>query len=364
MMLRCCLHHTGMRLLVTLAILALGCRAEEATEEPNAEGEEDGKKSKRDIVAQYSYCKEDNCYELLDVTKESKLPAIKRKYRHLAAEWHPDKNPDPRAKEIFQKYANAYEVLSSPEMRSNYDYLLAHPYEFPMFFMRYSKPKYMPKSDLRFVLLLTLFIISAIQYLFKRSQYQTFLEAMKKDPKYQDRLRKLVAEQATKVAAVKKSGFRGDVGTTKGKKEAPKAEELEKRKKKAEEMLAEELAGQMPPMPKVSDTIAVDVFKLPLTLSYALLWFVKFSLMRMEYGPEERDYLTRRALQLSEAEWNASAEEEKAEYIEKELWVADKLAAWEAELAASSGAVSKSGKEKKLERAKKKGPLGHVGMLE
>ena len=75
-------------------------------------------------------------------------------------------------------------------------------------------------------------------------------------------------------------------------------------------------------------------------------------------------YLTRRALQLSEAEWNASAEEEKAEYIEKELWVADKLAAWEAELAASSGAVSKSGKEKKLERAKKKGPLGHVGMLE
>lgn len=54
---------------------------------------------------------------------------------------HPDKNPDPRAKELFQKYANAYDVLSSAAMRDNYDYLLDHPYEFPMHFMRFSRAK-------------------------------------------------------------------------------------------------------------------------------------------------------------------------------------------------------------------------------
>eukprot|EP00966_Prymnesium_polylepis_P296544 6850887-Prymnesium_polylepis.1 len=52
---------------------------------------------------------------------------------------------------------------------------------------------------------------------------------MKRDPRYQDRLKQLVAAQETKAAAVKKSGFRGDVGSAKGKKETPKAEELEVR---------------------------------------------------------------------------------------------------------------------------------------
>ena len=98
---------------------------------------------------------EDNCYELLGVKKDAGGLPIKRAYRKLASEWHPDKNPDPRAKTLFQKYANAYEVLSSPQMRENYDYLLDHPYEFPGHFMRFSRASYMPKSDLRFVMLLT-----------------------------------------------------------------------------------------------------------------------------------------------------------------------------------------------------------------
>lgn len=349
---------------VGVLLLALGCRAQEegAGQDEGSEGE----RTKQDEILQHSYCESDNCYELLGVTEKSKLPAIKRKYRALAAEWHPDKNPDPRAREFFQKYAQAYEVLSNSEMRAKYDYLLGHPHEFPTFFMRYSKPVYMPKSDLRFVLVLTILIISAMQYLFKQSQYETTLSAMKKDPRYQDRLKQLVAEQATKTAVVKKSGFRGDVGTTKGKKETPKAEELEKRKKEAEEALEVELASVMPPKPKVSDTIAVDVFKLPLTAGAALSWFVKFTVLRMEYGEDEKEYLTRKATGLTEADWNASDEEEKAELIAKELWLPDNLAAWEEELATQSKLDSprKSGKEKQLARKLKKGNVGNVGMLE
>jgi len=233
-----------------------------------------------------------------------------------------------------------------------------------MFFMRYSKPKYMPKSDLRFVLLLTIVIISAIQYLFKRSQYDTTLSAMKKDPRYQDRLKQLVAEQGAKKVAVKTGGFRGDAGTTKGKKETVKDEEKEKRLKIAEEMMEKELAGVLPPEPKFSDTVAVDVFKLPITLGGAISWVVKFKLLRMEYGVVEKEYLTRKAVGLTEAEWNVADEEEKEEYVAKELWIAENLVAWEEEIAPSADSPTKSGKEKRLERKKKKGPIGNVGMLE
>ena len=42
----------------------------------------------------------------------------------------------------FDGYRNpSLQVLSSSEMRDNYDYLLDHPYEFPMHFMRFSRAK-------------------------------------------------------------------------------------------------------------------------------------------------------------------------------------------------------------------------------
>ena len=48
-------------------------------------------------------------------------------------------------------------------MRENYDYLLDPPYEFPGHFLRFSRASYMPKSDLRFVMVLTVLTLSAMQ---------------------------------------------------------------------------------------------------------------------------------------------------------------------------------------------------------
>ena len=48
-------------------------------------------------------------------------------------------------------------------MRENYDYLLDHPYEFPGHILRFSRASYMPKSDLRFVIVLTVLTLSAMQ---------------------------------------------------------------------------------------------------------------------------------------------------------------------------------------------------------
>lgn len=61
-------------------------------------------------------------YEVLGVGREAGDSEIKKAYRRLAMENHPDRNPgDGTAEERFKEAANAYKVLSDPEQRSRYD---------------------------------------------------------------------------------------------------------------------------------------------------------------------------------------------------------------------------------------------------
>ncbi len=61
-------------------------------------------------------------YDVLGVSPAATADEIKQAYRRLARESHPDRNPDdPTAEERFKALAAAYEVLSDPERRANYD---------------------------------------------------------------------------------------------------------------------------------------------------------------------------------------------------------------------------------------------------
>ena len=57
-------------------------------------------------------------YKLLNVSKEASDSEIKKSYRKLAKENHPDKGGDP---EKFKQIAEAYEVLSNKDKRTQYD---------------------------------------------------------------------------------------------------------------------------------------------------------------------------------------------------------------------------------------------------
>jgi molecular chaperone DnaJ len=61
-------------------------------------------------------------YKALEVSKEASQDEIRRSYRRLARKFHPDANPgDKKAEERFKEIQHAYEVLSNPEKRREYD---------------------------------------------------------------------------------------------------------------------------------------------------------------------------------------------------------------------------------------------------
>ncbi|GAB1418488.1 hypothetical protein MASR2M12_12530 [Bacteroidales bacterium] len=79
-------------------------------------------------------------YKILGLSTSATKEEIKKAYRKLALEWHPDKNKSPNAHEIFIKINEAYLILYDEQARAKYDK------EYEFFFGKQQKAE-QPKED-------------------------------------------------------------------------------------------------------------------------------------------------------------------------------------------------------------------------
>lgn len=74
------------------------------------------------VVPVYPIMTNTSYYDILQVPSTATSLDIKKAYRRLALQYHPDRNPDPHAQQHFQQVGEAYACLSDPEQRRHYDH--------------------------------------------------------------------------------------------------------------------------------------------------------------------------------------------------------------------------------------------------
>lgn len=137
------------------------------------------------------YCGRNNCYDVLEVTREATKQEIARSYRKLAKQFHPDlhrgQDAKEKAEEQFKIIATAYEILKDDESRTDYDYMLDNPDQYYAHYYRYYRRRMAPKVDVRIVIIVTISIISAIQYYSGWQRYDEAIKYFMTVPKYRNR---------------------------------------------------------------------------------------------------------------------------------------------------------------------------------
>ncbi|XP_057669234.1 dnaJ homolog subfamily C member 25 homolog [Diorhabda carinulata] len=269
------------------------------------------------------YCGKENCYDVLEITREATKSEISKNYRKLAKQYHPDLHRTPEAKEKaeerFKIIANAYEILKDEETRTDYDYMLDNPDEYYAHYYRYYRRRVAPKVDVRIVLIVTISIISAIQYYSGWQRYDTAIKYFMTVPKYRNKALEIAKEDGLLLH---------DKKARKSKKES---------KEETEGIIKRVIEDKMDikgayAKPTIMDILWIQLIMLPYTITkyiyWNLSWFWRHTVLKQEYNDEEKLYIIRKFMKMSEHQFNSQEDDKKQEFLDQELWIREKFNEW------------------------------------
>lgn len=270
------------------------------------------------------YCGQENCYDVVQVTRESTKSEISKSYRKLARLYHPDlhrgKEAKLEAEEKFKALANAYEILKDDESRADYDYMLDNPDEYYAHYYRYYKRRVAPKVDVRIVILVTISIISVVQYYSAWQRYESAITYFSTIPKYRNKAQDIA----------KQEGLLPDQTKRGGKKQKVSKDDVEQIIKKVIENKMD-IKGAYA-KPKISDLVWVQLIILPYTLALYIYWYISWmwrhSILKQPYNDEEKLYIIRKYLKMGQQQFDSQDDEKKQEYLDRQLWIKDNFNEW------------------------------------
>ncbi|KAK4320241.1 hypothetical protein Pmani_008892 [Petrolisthes manimaculis] len=301
------------------------------------------------------YCGENNCYDLLEVTRDATKQDIKRAFRAIASKTHPDKFLDPDEKKVaeerFRKLSSAYDILRDDEAREDYDYMLDNPEQFYRNVYRAWRRRMAPKVDVRIVIAVTVTLISLVQYYSGWTKYNEALKYFSVVPKYRIQAIELARQEGLLVTDKKKLR-----GMTK--------DEI---KEQEEQVILHVIERKMDirgvyAKPTYRDILWVQLVFLPYWIMQYICWYLcwvwKFWILKEEYGPEEKMYIMRKFMGYSHGQFEALDEAVKEDYMNRELWIRENFDVWKAEQDMEAKAkLSQSGRYKAYRRyLKNNGP--------
>ncbi|XP_029941430.1 dnaJ homolog subfamily C member 25 [Salarias fasciatus] len=271
------------------------------------------------------YCGTEVCYDVLGVTREASKAEIARAYRQLARRYHPDRfrpgepgsegDSQEFAHKKFLLIATAYETLKDEDTRRDYDYMLDHPEEYYQHYYAYYRRQLTPKVDVRVVILVTICAISIFQYYSWHSSYNEAINYLVTVPKYRI--------QATQIA--KEQGLLNRT-KEKGKNRRSKEEIREQEEEVIRDIIKTKIdikGGYQ--KPNLSDILLCQIILFPYYLTHYVAWYVswvyRFTLCREEYGEEEKLYIIRRYMKMSQSQFDSLEDNLRQTFLDKQLWI-------------------------------------------